>query len=331
MIAPVLEEQTRRFTEDLPSLLEEVETLITRVQDTLGLETGARLELDALPDIGRDFLTSEMLWTTADIGRNIASVISLGLVGLIATLYLVVRPYPVIDGFVALFPAGRRERVRQVLAEVYSAVQRWLLGQLIAMTFIAVYSTMALWILGIPFAVLLGFFSGLVSFVPFLGAVVSAIPPVLLALVFDPTLALWVIVAYVVIQQVESQVIQPVVMSQAVSLHPAVVLFGIVVMGTLFGIVGLLLAVPLVASLQVLVRELWVERMNQVGADPDPPERGESPKIPNLLRRASSYLRIAESFELPPPFFLSPLARRRSTYRTSAGRCPSSTTSTSST
>ena len=178
-----------------------------------------------------------------------------------------------------------------MLADVCSTLQRWLLGQSVAMAFIGVFPTMALWILGIPFAVLLGFFSGLVSFVPFSGAVVSAVPPVLLALVFDPILALWVILAYVLIQQVESQVIQPVVMSRAVSLHPAVVLFGILVMGMLFGVVGLLLAVPLVASLQVLARELWVERMNQIGADPNPPERGESPKKPSLPQRASSYLR----------------------------------------
>lgn len=291
-IAPAVEEQTQQFTEDLPSFLEEVETLVVRTQDALGLETGARLELEALPEIGRDFVTGEMLAATADVGRSVVTILSLELVALIATVYLTIRPYPVIDGFVALFPADRRWRVRQVLGEVYRAVQRWLLGQLVAMAFIGVSSAVALWLLGIPFALLLGLFSGLISFVPYLGAVVSAIPPVLLALVSDPILALWVILAYVVIQQVESQVIQPVVMSKAVALHPAVVLFGILVMGTLFGIAGLLLAVPLVATLQVLVRELWVKRMNEMGDDADPPERDEqSNKGPGLAERALSNLR----------------------------------------
>lgn len=290
-IAPAAEEQAQQFTGDLPSLLEEVETLIARTQDVLGLDTEARLELDALPEIGRDFVTSEMLAATADVGRSVVTVLSLGLVVLIATIYLTIRPYPVIDGFVALFPADRRWRVRQVLGKVYHAVQRWLLGQMVAMAFIGVFSAVALWILGIPFALLLGLFSGLISFVPYLGAVVSAIPPVLLALVSDPILALWVILAYVVIQQVESQVIQPVVMSKAVALHPAVVLFGIVVMGTLFGIAGLLLAVPLVATLQVLVRELWVKRMNEIGDDIDPPEREGKREGPGLAEKALSNLR----------------------------------------
>lgn len=275
----------------MPSLLEEAETLVVRTQDALGLETEARLELNSLPEIGRELVSSEMLATTANVGGSVITVLSLGLVALIATIYLPVRPYPVIDGFVALFPAGRRWRVRQVLGEVYRAVQRWLLGQLVAMAFIGFFSAVALWILGIPFALLLGLFSGLISFVPYLGAVVSAIPPMLLALVSDPILALWVILAYAVIQQGESQVIQPVVMSKAVALHPAVVLFAIVVMGTLFGIAGLLLAVPLVATLQVLVQELWVRRMNEMGDDADSPEREGKPEGPGFAKRALSNLR----------------------------------------
>ena len=101
---------------------------------------------------------------------------------------------------------------------------------------------------------------------PFVGAFVSAVPPVLLVLLSDPILALWVALAYTAIQQVESQVmsqvIQPVVISRAVALHPAVLLFGLLLMGSLFGLVGLLLTVPLVATVRVLVRELWVRRMD---------------------------------------------------------------------
>ncbi len=286
MIAPVVEQQTRQFTESLPALLEDVETLAARSQDALGLDTEMKLELDSLPAVGQDILSSEMIFATLGFGRSLINAVSLTLVALIATVYLVVRPYPVIDGFVALFPAGWRRRVRQVLGDVYRTVQRWILGQLVAMTFIGVFSAAALALLGIPFAILLGLFSGLVSFIPFVGAVVSAIPPVLLALVSDdPVLALWVILAYTAIQQAESQVIQPVVMSRAVKLHPAVVLFAILIMGTLFGIVGLLLAVPLVAALQVLVRELWVKRMDGIGVDAEPPDRNERKK-PSLLHRA---------------------------------------------
>jgi predicted PurR-regulated permease PerM len=151
------------------------------------------------------------------------------------------------------------------------------------MTIIGVLSTIALFIIGVPFALLLGIFSGLISFIPYLGPMISVFPPVLLALTGDPIDALWVVLAYAGIQTVESYLIQPVVMSRAVSLHPAVVMFALLVMGTLFGFVGVLLAVPLVAALLVLLRELWIERMDQMGADPNPP--GEEPKPKRRGRR----------------------------------------------
>src|SRR3712207_4013644 len=115
---------------------------------------------------------------------------------------------------------------------MYRVVQRWFLGQLTSMTLIGLLFTVAMFIIGIPFALLLGIFSGLISFVPFLGPVISVIPPVLLALTGDPIDALWVIVAYVIIQAIEGNLIQPIVMSRAVSLHPAVVMFGLLIMGT---------------------------------------------------------------------------------------------------
>jgi hypothetical protein len=251
--------------------MEDAEAVVARSGEILGVEAGADLELENLPGAARELVSEDLLAATAGFGRSVVALLSYAFVALVATIFLVVRPFPVVDGFVALFPASRRGRVREVLAAVYRTVQRWLLGQLVAMGFIGVSTAAVLWLLGVPFALLLGLFSGLVSFVPFVGAFVSAVPPILLALLSDPVLALWVALAYTAIHQVESQVIQPLVMSRAVALHPAVLLFGLLLMGSLFGIVGLLLAVPLVATVKVLVRELWVRRMDGAGSDPDPP------------------------------------------------------------
>jgi predicted PurR-regulated permease PerM len=112
---------------------------------------------------------------------------------------------------------------------------------------------------------------------------------VLLALISDPFSAVWVILAFIIIQQIEGNLLQPIVMSRAVDLHPALVIFAILVMGTLFGLIGVFLAVPLVAVLQVLVRELWVKKMDQMGTEPNPPAR-EPPKR-KLPRPISKLLR----------------------------------------
>jgi predicted PurR-regulated permease PerM len=224
------------------------------------------------------------------VGASVANVLSFGVVILIATIYSVARPSALVNGFVALFPAGNRPRVREILFEMYKSVQRWFLGQLVSMTIIGLLFTIGLSIIGVPFALLLGLLSGLLAFVPFVGPLISVIPPVLLALVDDPIKALWVLAAYGVVQFIEGNIVQPVVMSRAVSLHPAVIVFAILIMGTLFGFVGVFFAIPLVAALHVLVSELWIKRMNHLGTDPNPPrdepeeEETTSQKIGRLRR-----------------------------------------------
>lgn len=271
-VAPVVERQVQELVDAFPGLLAQAEGLVNRLQSLSGVDLGGAFQPQRLSEAASGVLSSGTFNVVANVGGSIANGLSLALVALIGTIYLVIRPAPLVNGFVAFFPAERRPRVREILKKLYGTVQRWFLGQLTTMVLIGVLSAVAFSIIGVPFAVLLGIFGGLVAFVPFIGPTVAVIPAILLALTVSPVQAIWVLVAYLGIQAVESNVIQPIVMSQAVELHPAVVIFGLLIMGTLFGFVGLLLAVPLVAALQVLTRELWVKRMDEVGTDPAPPE-----------------------------------------------------------
>ena len=292
-VVPVVEAQSAQLVAAFPTLLEEAIALFNRVQGFFGL--GARISLDggSLPEVGRQLLTGNAVSTAAGVGLTVATAASLGLVVLIATIYMVIRPEPWVEGFVALFPAGWRQRTREVLFELYHTVQRWFIGQLTAMTFIAVFWAVSLWLIGVPFALLLGIFSGLISFVPYLGATISVVLPLLLALISEPFTAVYVIIAFVIIQQIEGNILQPILMSRAVDLHPALVVFAILTMGTLFGIVGVFLAVPLVAVVQVLVRELWVRRMDELGTDPNPPvDTPRSNKLPAFVGRTLEALRL---------------------------------------
>ena len=289
-LVPAVETQSREFAKAFPMILDEALVLANQAQSFFGLGTQIGLNPESFSKLGREVLTGSTVSTAAGVGLTAATVVSLAAVVFISTIYLVIRPEPWVNGFVSLFPAGWRQRTREVLQTLYQTVQRWFLGQLAAMTFIAVFWAISLSLIGVPFALLIGIFSGLISFIPYVGALISVVVPVLLALISDPFSAVWVIVAFIIIQQIEGNLLQPIVMSRAVDLHPALVVFAILVMGTLFGIVGVFLAVPLVAALQVLVRELWVQRMDQIGTDPNPPTR-EPPKrklprpIGKLLRR----------------------------------------------
>jgi predicted PurR-regulated permease PerM len=291
-LVPAVETQSRQFAEAFPTLLDEALTLANQAQSFFGLGTQIGLNPENLSTVGQEFLTGSTVSTAAGVGLTVATALSLGLVVFISTIYLVIRPAPWVDGFVSLFPAEWRPRTREVLDAMYHTVQRWFLGQLTAMTFIAVFWAISLYIIGVPFALLLGIFSGLVSFVPYVGALISVVVPMLLALISDPFTVVWVVLAFVIIQQIEGNILQPLVMSRAVDLHPALVVFALLVMGTLFGLVGVLLAVPLVAAVQVLVRELWVQRMDQLGTDPDPPAREPQRRtIPRPIARILESLR----------------------------------------
>lgn len=292
MITPVIKIQAEQFMRDFPALLAQVQDLVWSSQSTFALGPGTDLDTQGLLRMGRDYLSGHVS-SAVSLGRSLVEAVSLALVGFILTIYLVVQPTRLVNGFVSFFPAGKRERVRGVLSEMYHAVQKWFVGQLISMVLIGVLTAVALSIIGIPYALFIGVLSGLLAFIPLVGAVVSVIPPVLLALATNPILAVWVILAYIAIHQIEAHLIQPLVMSRAVALHPVVVVCAILVMGTLFGFVGLLLAVPLVAALSVLAHELWITRMDQIGIDPSSlgSEPDETPKKTGLLQRVLNGLR----------------------------------------
>jgi predicted PurR-regulated permease PerM len=291
-VVPIVEAQSRQLIADFPTLVQDALDLFNRVQGFFGLGTEISLEGQSFSEIGQRVLTGNAVSTAAGVGLTLATAASLGLVVLISVIYLVIQPEPWVEGFISLFPAGWRQRTREILHELYHTVQRWFIGQLAAMSFIAVFWAASLSIIGVPFALLLGIFSGLVSFVPYVGATISVVLPLILALISEPFDAVWVILAFIIIQQIEGNILQPLLMSRAVDLHPALVIFAILTMGTLFGIVGVFLAVPLVAVVQVLVRELWVSRMNDMGTDSNPPaETSKSRRLPGFASEALRRLR----------------------------------------
>jgi predicted PurR-regulated permease PerM len=128
----------------------------------------------------------------------------------------------------------------------------------------------ALTIVGVDFAVFFAVLSALLVVIPYFGAIAGAIPPILFALTDSPTKALIVLGVYVLVQQLESNVIIPLVMSQTVKLHPALIAIGVVVVGQLFGFVGLFVAVPILSLLQITVDELWVKSIEEPESAPLP-------------------------------------------------------------
>jgi predicted PurR-regulated permease PerM len=162
---------------------------------------------------------------------------------------------------VRLLPRNQRARVNGALGELAHTLRWWMVGTGLSMTIIAVATTLALWAIGLPGFVALGVIAGLLQFIPNIGPLLSAVPAVALALVVEPSKVVWVIVLYAAIQAIETNVITPLVMKRVIDVPPALSLLFQALMAIVFGFLGLLLAVPILAAVIVLVDKLY-----------DPPE-----------------------------------------------------------
>jgi predicted PurR-regulated permease PerM len=165
------------------------------------------------------------------------------------------------DGMVRPVPPRRRGLARDALDATGDALTRWLLGQAVMMVVVGVVVTVGLSLLGVPLALALGVIAGVLEFVPFFGPIVSGLLAVLVAFSLGPQQALYVALLFVVVQQLEGNVLMPLVQRWAVHLPPALAVAGVVVFGSLFGIPGIVFGTPLSVVTMVLVKRLYVEHI----------------------------------------------------------------------
>ncbi len=178
---------------------------------------------------------------------------------LVLSIYIGADPDTYHDGFMKLFPRPWRKRAGEVLTAIATALRKWLVTQLIAMVVIGVVSTIVLLVLGVNAAVPLGVIAGLLEFVPTVGPILSALPAIAMGFVDSPEKALAVIVAYIAIQQMENYLLIPFLMREGVNLPPALTIIAQALMALIFGFLGLLCAVPLLAATMVAVKMLYVQ------------------------------------------------------------------------
>lgn len=193
---------------------------------------------------------------------------------IVGGVYFAAQPRLYKIGIIKLVPAKGRELTDQALDDSVKGLRLWMLGQLVSMVIVGLLTGLGLWLLGVPLALTLGLLAGILDFVPIVGPIIAAFPAVLLALVISPEMALWTALLYLVVQQIEGNIVAPIVQLKAVDLPPALLLFALVAFGLLFGIPGVLFAAPLTAVLYILVKRLYVrETLNT--ATPMPTEKGE--------------------------------------------------------
>ncbi len=196
---------------------------------------------------------------------------------IVAGVYIAANPKIYRKGLVKLVPPSQHERIGSSLDAVGQALKLWLAAQLIAMTFVGVATTVGALLIGLPSPFALGLIAGLLDFVPFVGPILGALPAVLIASTIDGATVLWTILLFTVIQQVESNVVFPLVGGRMVSLPAALALFAILAAGVLFGPLGLIFGFPLAVDAFVLVKKLYVRET--LGEETPVPGEKETPGV----------------------------------------------------
>ena len=191
------------------------------------------------------------------------------LIAVVGGFFIAGSPGTYRSGLVKLLPASQHERIEEALDASGNALGLWLRAQLVGMALVGTLTGLGAWAIGLPAPIALGLIAALAEFVPMVGPVVAAVPALLLALAQGGTLPLWTLALYVAIQQVESNMIMPLLGQRMVDIPPAVMLFAVVAAGAVLGIGGVLLAAPLAVVAFVLVTKLYVrETLGEPAAVP---------------------------------------------------------------
>jgi predicted PurR-regulated permease PerM len=257
---PTLREQFAVIRQQLPPAIDSAQEWLERQMSMLtgtmganGVEIQEELRTRVTSEFGTLVGGTLPLLNTA-----IGAITGLALV-VVAGMFIAISPRTYMHGLIVLLPRSRRRRAGEVLPEAGKSLMQWLKGTAIGMAVVGIISAVGLTLIGVPAALALGLIAGLLEFIPYVGPALSFVPATVVALAVSPEKALWVIGLYVVVQSIESNVLLPLLMKRMVKLPPALTLLFQAMMATLFGFLGLLLAVPILAMTRILVMELYVE------------------------------------------------------------------------
>jgi predicted PurR-regulated permease PerM len=268
LIAPAVADQVSDLLANLPKYLTDLDQNINRLLRSIPVlrrsptSTGAPGVLaTALNDIFGFLRGAAVPYLKGGVEFLIK-----GVSVLVMSIYLARHPGVYTDGLVALVPPKRRRVAREVLTDLRITLRAWVVGQIVAMILLGVLTTFGLWILGVPYFLAFGVFAGVAAIVPFFGTLFSTLLPAFFALgVSGLGKALAVVAIGVGVHLIEANVVAPVVMERQINLPPVVTIAGVLIIGKLFGLAGLVVAVPILAVVLVLARHIL---LGEVYGDP---------------------------------------------------------------
>lgn len=257
-IIPPFVDETNKFVDNVPEIANDLQE---RVHDITGESR------EQIGDRAQEFAkryTDEperLIGPLTSIGFGVAGIFAAILLMLIIAYYMAANPRPLTSGLLRLFPPDRREHAAFVMGRWRDAWVGWMQGVLVDMVVSGVLLYLGLTLIGLDYALVFAVISALLVLIPYYGAFIGGLAPVLFGLADSPGKGLLALAVYIAVQQVESNFTIPLVMSKTVKLHPAVIAIGVLVVGRLMGFAGLFVAVPVLSFIVISIEEFWVKPM----------------------------------------------------------------------
>ncbi|MDQ3427437.1 MAG: AI-2E family transporter, partial [Gemmatimonadota bacterium] len=264
LVAPAVGDQVRDLLINLPQFLADLDRningLVRRVP-VLGRRAGESAQPGLLAtSLGEVF--GFLRGAAVPYLKGGVTFLIEGISVVVMAVYLARHPAVYTEGVVALVPPRRRELARSILRDLNITLRAWIVGQIVAMILLAVLTTIGLWLLGMPYFLAFGIFAGVAAIVPFFGVLLSTLLPALLALgSIGLAKAVAVAALGVGVHLIEANFVAPYVMERQVNLPPVITIAGVLLIGKLFGLTGLVIAVPILAFVMVLTRHILVGHM----------------------------------------------------------------------
>lgn len=274
LVVSPLVDAGQRFADDIPGFVERAETGEGRVGELIKRYNVEKFVRENAPRL-RDRL-NELGGPAVRTVQTVATGAFAILTILVLTFLILLEAPDIINAALAVFSERHREQVRRIGRDAGGAVTGYMAGNLLISLIAGTVTYVALRIAGVPFANVLAVWVGFADLIPLVGATLGAIPTIFVAFLHSTEAGIAMLIVYVVYQQIENHVLQPVVMSRTVKLNPLLVLLAVLVGVELAGFVGALLAIPAAGVIQVVVRDLWEERQARLRAVPSS-ESGETP------------------------------------------------------
>ena len=254
-LAPSVAEQMQHLRDELPKSAQATAIYISQFNWGRALIE----QLPSIDDVRQNVNPGSFLRGVSGFFTSTVGVVGNVLMTCLLAVYFASEPNLYLRGLIKLFPKSRRHRATQIIAAVGETLRWWLIGKAGSMLFIGILTWIGLSILGVPLALTLGLIAGLFSFIPNFGPIISAIPALLLAFIESPLIALYVLILYIVVQLIESNVVTPLIERETVELPPALTIVFQLGLAVLVGGLGLVLATPMLAVIMVLVQMVYIQ------------------------------------------------------------------------